>query len=79
MRELNHESDYRLRVQGCVTGSFLPGTSIEIIREPAGRGRYRHALFDFDGTVSLIREGWPEVMCPMMVEILLEETPRPSK
>ena len=29
-----------------------------------------HALFDFDGTLSLIREGWPEVMVPMFVEML---------
>lgn len=31
------------------------------------RGRYRSVLFDFDGTLSLIREGWPHVMIPMMV------------
>ena len=36
------------------------------------RGRIRHALFDFDGTLSLIREGWQDVMIPMMVEILLQ-------
>lgn len=29
-----------------------------------------HILFDFDGTLSLIREGWPEVMVPMFVEFL---------
>ena len=29
-------------------------------------------LFDFDGTLSLIRSGWMEVMVPMMVEILLD-------
>src|SRR5881628_806607 len=29
-----------------------------------------HVLFDFDGTLSLIREGWPEVMLPMFVEML---------
>jgi phosphoglycolate phosphatase-like HAD superfamily hydrolase len=29
-------------------------------------------LFDFDGTLSLIREGWPQVMIPMMVEVLQE-------
>jgi phosphoglycolate phosphatase-like HAD superfamily hydrolase len=29
-----------------------------------------HVLFDFDGTLSLIRQGWPEVMVPMMVEML---------
>lgn len=29
-----------------------------------------HVLFDFDGTLSLIRQGWPEVMTPMFVEML---------
>jgi len=30
----------------------------------------RHVLFDFDGTLSLIREGWPDVMVPMFAELL---------
>ncbi|MDH4137449.1 MAG: HAD family hydrolase, partial [Anaerolineae bacterium] len=54
---------------------FLNGTSFEIINPHIQRGHIRHALFDFDGTVSLIREGWQGVMIPMMVEVLLE-TPR---
>jgi phosphoglycolate phosphatase len=29
-----------------------------------------HVLFDFDGTLSLIRQGWPEVMIPMFLEML---------
>lgn len=29
-----------------------------------------HVLFDFDGTLSLVRQGWPEVMVPMLVEML---------
>lgn len=29
-------------------------------------------MFDFDGTISIIRSGWEEVMVPMMVEILAE-------
>jgi phosphoglycolate phosphatase-like HAD superfamily hydrolase len=32
----------------------------------------RVVLFDFDGTISLIRTGWVEVMVPMMVEILAD-------
>ncbi len=55
--------------------SFLPNTQIELIEPRFPRGRIRHALFDFDGTLSLIREGWQGVMVPMMVEILLQ-TPR---
>lgn len=68
----NIESDYQRRFDPAAAGVFLPGTLIEILREPPGRGHYQHALFDFDGTVSLIREGWPEIMIPMMVEVLLE-------
>jgi phosphoglycolate phosphatase-like HAD superfamily hydrolase len=29
-----------------------------------------HVLFDFDGTVSLVREGWVDVMVPMFMEML---------
>jgi phosphoglycolate phosphatase len=36
----------------------------------APRPAISHVLFDFDGTLSLIREGWPEVMVPMFVEML---------
>ncbi|MDA2925163.1 HAD family hydrolase [Acidobacteria bacterium AH-259-L09] len=50
-------------------GEFLQGTQIEV-RERVPRGTIRSALFDFDGTVSLIRRGWQDVMVRMMVEIL---------
>src|SRR5829696_7334874 len=43
---------------------------IEILRPDLPRGRFRSVLFDFDGTLSLIREGWPQVMVPMMVDVL---------
>src|SRR6516164_3443991 len=43
---------------------------IEILRTDLPRGRFRSVLFDFDGTLSLIREGWPQVMIPMMVDVL---------
>lgn len=34
------------------------------------RPKISHVLFDFDGTLSLIRQGWPEVMAPMFLEML---------
>lgn len=55
--------------------TIIPTTYLEIIRADIARGHIRHALFDFDGTLSLIREGWQDVMIPMMVEIL-RATPR---
>ncbi|MEZ5351449.1 MAG: HAD family hydrolase [Bryobacteraceae bacterium] len=45
---------------------------IEQLRPGANALRARVALFDFDGTVSLIRSGWMDVMVPMMVESLVE-------
>src|SRR6201985_1757775 len=52
---------------------------IEVLNPDLPRGRFRSVLFDFDGTLSLIREGWPQVMIPMMVTVLREtgtaETP----
>ncbi|HOZ46814.1 MAG TPA: HAD hydrolase-like protein [Candidatus Hydrogenedentes bacterium] len=53
---------------------FLPGTQIEIIHE-VERGHIRHVLFDFDGTVSLLREGWQRIMGPVMVEMICGDTP----
>ncbi len=39
-------------------------------RNPASAAHARVALFDFDGTISVIRAGWIEIMVPMMVELL---------
>ncbi|MBP9902482.1 MAG: HAD family hydrolase, partial [Verrucomicrobia bacterium] len=36
----------------------------------APRPQISHVLFDFDGTLSIIREGWPDVMVQMFVEML---------
>ncbi len=44
---------------------------LEVANPNAPRGRFRFALFDFDGTLSLIREGWQGVMIPYFVEQLL--------
>ncbi|MDH7600675.1 MAG: haloacid dehalogenase-like hydrolase [Armatimonadota bacterium] len=45
---------------------------IEVVNPNLRIGKIRSALFDFDGTISVIREGWQEVMVPMMVEELLK-------
>jgi phosphoglycolate phosphatase len=45
---------------------------IESIRPGVSARDARVVLFDFDGTLSLIRSGWMNVMVPMMVEILLD-------
>src|SRR5690348_8171307 len=44
--------------------------SVELPRPLDPRPEISHVLFDFDGTLSLIRQGWPEVMVPMFMEAL---------
>ncbi len=57
---------------------YLPNTQIEIVNE-IERGRTKHILFDFDGTVSLLREGWPEIMAPVCTEMICGDTePTPA-
>src|SRR5579872_2557550 len=45
---------------------------VEHLRPGATASNARVALFDFDGTISIIRSGWMDIMIPMMVEILLD-------
>lgn len=46
--------------------------NIEIIETPQTSRKFQAALFDFDGTLSLIREGWQNVMIPYFCEVLNE-------
>lgn len=45
--------------------------TIEQIARTVPRCGYRSVLLDWDGTISLIREGWQDIMEAMMVEELL--------
>ncbi len=47
------------------------GSQIEIVSAPPGDEVLRHAIFDHDGTVSTLREGWEQVMEPVMVRSIL--------
>ena len=52
---------------------LMPASStIEIVNAEHPRGPFRAAIFDFDGTLSLLRRNWQAVMIPMMVDILAE-------
>ena len=47
---------------------------IEICPGFTPRPGLTHAVFDFDGTLSLIRHGWPDVMLGMFLEMLPPRT-----
>jgi D-sedoheptulose 7-phosphate isomerase len=66
----------------CAIRSILEDEwGMEIIKYPAQlapkapNAGFRYALFDFDGTLSLIREGWQEIMTPYFIEVL-QQTPK---
>lgn len=61
-----------------MTGALHPdGEYLRVIdpAAPARLGRIRHVLFDFDGTISVLREGWERVMAPLMVEMICDGAP----
>lgn len=75
----NAEHDFQLIHAADVQTTCLPGSGIEVIGDFLPRTPPKHVLFDFDGTLSLVRAGWPDIMVPMMIEFLqatgTDETP----
>lgn len=53
--------------------------TLEVINEVADNRRFKAALFDFDGTLSLIREGWQEIMIPYFCEEFISSVPEHSE
>lgn len=53
--------------------TYLEGTHIELADAsvPARLGRIQHAVFDHDGTISVLREGWEKIMEPLMIQAIL--------
>ncbi len=50
----------------------------ELVTKPLGR-RFSAALFDFDGTVSLIRADWRDAMIPYFTDVLAAVSPGESR
>lgn len=50
---------------------YLPNTEIEVVGHlPTGLD-IQHCIFDHDGTLSTLREGWEQIMEPMMMRAIL--------
>lgn len=50
---------------------FLDDTNIEIVTGRRPAARIQHAIFDHDGTISALRQGWEAIMEPMMIAAIL--------
>jgi rfaE bifunctional protein kinase chain/domain len=56
------------------SASYLNGSEIELCYEDLSfieKNKIKHAVFDHDGTISVLREGWELVMEPMMIKSIL--------
>ena len=53
--------------------NYLNGSEIEIITRWPNKINISHAIFDHDGTISTLREGWEQIMVPMMMKSILGE------
>jgi rfaE bifunctional protein kinase chain/domain len=51
-------------------------TEIEIVSALPGGPRFTHVIFDHDGTISTLRQGWENIMEPMMVRAILGKNER---
>lgn len=52
---------------------YFEDTEIEVVNEWPERLMISHAIFDHDGTISTLREGWEHIMQPMMIKAILGE------
>ena len=50
---------------------YIEGSETEIINKWPGNLQITHAIFDHDGTISTLREGWELIMAPMMIKAIL--------
>jgi bifunctional ADP-heptose synthase (sugar kinase/adenylyltransferase) len=69
--DFRYRPDLALQSRNAV---FHADTDIEIVSAlPRGRC-FTHAIFDHDGTLSTLRQGWEEIMEPMMIRAILGKT-----
>jgi phosphoglycolate phosphatase-like HAD superfamily hydrolase len=53
------------------SANYLPDTEIEVITSWKDKPEITHAIFDHDGTISTLREGWETIMAPVMIRAIL--------
>ena len=77
--ELNLDADYNHQPELAADlrqANYLPDSEIELCQGDVvlKMGKIKHAVFDHDGTISTLREGWEQVMEPVMVRAILGDT-----
>lgn len=76
--EISKDPDYNYRpelAEDLRQANYLPNTEIELCYSVviSNLGNIRHAVFDNDGTISTLRQGWEKIMEPVMIKAILGE------
>ena len=72
--EVGKDADYIYQPELAIDvrgARYLDDTEIELCSESMPQARIKHAVFDHDGTVSTLRQGWEQVMAPVMIRAIL--------
>lgn len=72
--EIGADPDYIYRpelAENIRHASYIQGTEIELVSPLPGQLDIRYAIFDHDGTISTLREGWEQIMEPMMIRAIM--------
>ncbi len=68
------DPDFRYRpelARSPLRARYAPGSDVEIVSFERPPSRITHAIFDHDGTISTLRQGWEQIMEPMMIRAVL--------
>jgi phosphoglycolate phosphatase-like HAD superfamily hydrolase len=71
---IGQDPDYILNPELAVDSrhaSYLNDTEIELVNKLGDKPDISHAIFDHDGTISTMREGWELIMAPIMIKAIL--------
>lgn len=74
--ELSKNADYNYQPELATDlrrANYLPDSEIELCYSDvvSKTGNIKHALFDHDGTISTLRQGWETIMEPVMIRAIL--------
>jgi rfaE bifunctional protein kinase chain/domain len=78
IRAISQEPDYLYNPELASSernAKYIPETDFELCEPEVIEklGNIRHAVFDHDGTISTLRQGWEEIMEPVMMKSILGE------
>ncbi len=73
---LNEDADYNYRPELAMDlrqAQYQPNSDIELCYSDivSRTGEIKHALFDHDGTISTLRQGWEAIMEPVMMKAIM--------